>query len=75
MQLSVAIALEWRAMTQNVGNIDRILRIVAGLILLSLIFIGPKTWWGLVGVVPLATAFMRNCPAYSILGVNTCERK
>jgi hypothetical protein len=62
-------------MTQNVGNIDRILRIVAGLVLLSLIFIGPKTWWGLVGIVPLATAFMRNCPAYSILGVNTCEKK
>jgi hypothetical protein len=61
--------------TQNVGNIDRILRLVAGLVLLSLIFIGPKTWWGLVGIVPLATAFMRTCPAYSILGVNTCERK
>jgi hypothetical protein len=61
--------------TQNVGNIDRILRIVAGLVLLSLIFIGPKTWWGLLGIVPLATAFMRTCPAYSILGVNTCERK
>ena len=62
-------------MIQNVGNIDRILRIVAGLVLLSLIFIGPKTWWGLVGIVPLATAFMRTCPAYSILGVSTCERK
>ncbi len=62
-------------MTQNVGNIDRILRIVAGLILLSLIFIGPQTWWGLIGIVPLATAFMRTCPAYSILGVNTCEKK
>lgn len=62
-------------MTQNVGNIDRILRLVAGLVLLSLIFIGPKTWWGLLGIVPLATAFMRTCPAYSILGVSTCERK
>ncbi len=68
--------LQWRfAVTQNVGNIDRILRIVAGLVLLSLIFVGPKTWWGLVGLVPLATAFMRTCPAYSFLGVNTCERK
>lgn len=62
-------------MVQNVGNIDRIARIVVGLILLSLIFIGPQTWWGLIGVIPLATAFMRNCPAYSMLGVNTCERK
>ena len=62
-------------MTQNVGNIDRMLRIVAGLILLSLIFVGPKSWWGLIGIIPLATGFMRNCPAYSILGVNTCEKK
>ncbi len=62
-------------MIENVGNVDRILRIVAGLILLSLIFVGPKTWWGLIGIVPLATAFMRTCPAYSLLGVNTCERK
>lgn len=63
------------AMTPNVGGLDRILRIVVGLVLLSLIFVGPKTWWGLVGVIPLATAFMRNCPAYSLLGVNTCEKK
>ena len=62
-------------MTQNVGNIDRTLRIVVGLILLSLIFVGPQTWWGLIGGIPLTTAFMRNCPAYSILGVNTCEKK
>ncbi|MFN3891422.1 MAG: DUF2892 domain-containing protein [Beijerinckiaceae bacterium] len=62
-------------MTQNVGNLDRILRIVVGLGLLSIIFVGPKTWWGLVGIIPLATALMRNCPAYSILGVNTCEKK
>lgn len=62
-------------MTHNVGTIDRMLRIVMGLVLLSLIFIGPQTWWGLVGVIPLATAFMRNCPAYSLLGVNTCEKK
>ena len=61
-------------MTHNVGTIDRMLRIVVGLVLLSLIFIGPQTWWGLVGVIPLATAFMRNCPAYSLLGVNTCEK-
>jgi hypothetical protein len=62
-------------MTRNIGNIDRILRIVAGLVLLSLTVVGPQTWWGLVGIIPLATAFMGNCPAYSILGVNTCERK
>lgn len=58
-------------MEANVGKADRIIRIGAGLALLSLIFIGPKTWWGLIGVVPLATAFINFCPAYRLLGVNT----
>lgn len=58
-------------MEANVGQTDRIIRIVAGLALLSLIFIGPQTWWGLIGVVPLATAFINFCPAYKLLGVDT----
>lgn len=58
-------------MEANVGQTDRIVRIVAGLGLLSLIFVGPQTWWGLVGIVPLATAFINFCPAYKLLGVNT----
>lgn len=58
-------------MEANVGKTDRIIRIVAGLALLSLIFIGPKTWWGLIGVVPLATALINFCPAYRLLGFNT----
>ena len=58
-------------MEANVGQTDRIVRIVAGLALLSLIFIGPQIWWGLVGLVPLATAFINFCPAYKLLGVNT----
>jgi hypothetical protein len=59
---------------QNVGSIDRTLRIVIGLVLLSLIFIGPRTWWGLVGVIPLATAMLKTCPLHTLLGVNTCPR-
>ena len=58
----------------NIGTIDRTLRIVIGLILLSLIVIGPRTWWGLVGVIPLATAILKTCPLYSLLGVSTCPR-
>ncbi len=42
-------------MTRNVGNWERVLQIVIGIILLGLVVIGPKTWWGLVGVIPLAT--------------------
>lgn len=62
-------------MTANVGGIDRILRIVVGLALLSLVFIGPQTLWGLVGLVPLGTALMGFCPAYTIFGINTCPVK
>lgn len=62
-------------MTRNAGTIDRALRIIVGLVLLSLIFIGPKTLWGLVGLIPLATGLMGSCPAYSLLGINTCPMK
>jgi hypothetical protein len=58
-------------MDANVGQTDRMIRIVAGLLLLSLIVVGPKTWWGLIGIVPLATAFINFCPAYKLLGMNT----
>ena len=56
----------------NVGTIDRVLRIVVGLGLLSLVFLGPKTNWGWIGVVPLLTALVGYCPAYSLLGIRTC---
>ena len=62
-------------MNANVGGIDHILRIVVGLVLLCLAFVGPKTLWGLVGLVPLATGFMRFCPVYPLLGINTCPRQ
>jgi hypothetical protein len=58
-------------MEANVGKTDRMIRIVVGIALLSLIFVGPKTMWGLVGLVPLATAFINFCPAYKLLGLNT----
>jgi hypothetical protein len=59
-------------MSANVGSFDRILRIVAGLVLLSLVFVGPQTLWGLVGIVPLLTGLVGVCPAYSLLGIRTC---
>jgi hypothetical protein len=57
---------------KNVGGIDKTLRIVVGLVLLSLVFIGPKTLWGLVGLVPLVTGLVGFCPAYRLAGLNTC---
>jgi hypothetical protein len=62
-------------MKSNVGGIDRVLRIVVGLTLLSLIFVGPKSLWGLVGLVPLGTALIDYCPAYTLLGINSCPRR
>lgn len=59
-------------MIKNIGTLDRALRIVLGLALLSLVFIGPKTLWGLIGLVPLVTGLARVCPAYSIAGLSTC---
>ncbi len=59
---------------RNEGNVDRALRIIAGLILISLAFVGPKTAWGWIGVVPLATGLIGWCPAYTLLGLNTCKR-
>ena len=66
-------------MKANVGNLDRMLRIAAGIILLALVFV-LKTgdslwWWGLIGIVPLATGLLKWCPMYTILGIKTCPMK
>lgn len=59
-------------MKKNEGNLDRIFRIIVGLGLLSLVFIGPQTLWGLVGLVPLLTGIVGFCPLYKIFGFDTC---
>lgn len=56
----------------NVGSADRILRIVLGLVLIALVFVGPQTPWGWLGLIPLVTGVMRTCPLYSLMGVNSC---
>jgi hypothetical protein len=62
-------------MKSNVGGIDRILRIVLGLVLIGLTLAGTIGVWGWLGVVPLATGFIRFCPLYPLLGMNTCPNK
>lgn len=59
----------------NEGNVDRVLRVVLGVGLLSLVFFGPQTWWGLIGLVPLVTGLVGSCPVYTLFGVSTCPRK
>lgn len=59
-------------MKTNVGGIDRLLRIVVGLVLIALAATGTIGPWGWIGVLPLATGLLRTCPAYTLIGVNTC---
>lgn len=59
-------------MKQNEGKIDRALRIGVGLALLSLVFVGPETALGWVGLVPLLTGIVGYCPIYQLFGLNTC---
>jgi len=61
-------------MSANVGSIDRIIRILAGVALIAWALMGGPVWaW--IGVVPLATGLLKICPAYSLLGINTCGIK
>jgi hypothetical protein len=59
-------------MKVNVGSVDRIVRIVAGFALIGLTVVGTIGPWGYIGIVPLLTGLIRVCPAYSLLGINTC---
>lgn len=60
-------------MKMNEGSLDRALRVVVGLGLLSLVFIGPQTPWGWVGLVPLVTGAVGFCPLYKVFGFDTCQ--
>lgn len=62
-------------MTKNMGSADRVIRAVIGLVLLSLVFVGPQTPWGWIGVIPLVTAAIGLCPLYSIVGIRTCPAR
>ena len=59
----------------NVGTADRVVRIVFGLVLLSLVFVGPKTPWGWIGIAPLLTGLISFCPLYGLLGLSTGQAK
>lgn len=60
------------SIARNEGTVDRILRVIVGLAVISLVFVGPQTPWGWIGVVPLVTALIGFCPAYRIFGIRTC---
>jgi membrane-associated protease RseP (regulator of RpoE activity) len=62
-------------MPRNEGSLDRLLRVIVGLVLIALVFVGPQTPWGWIGLVPLLTGIMGFCPAYTLLGIRTCPRQ
>jgi len=62
-------------MNKNVGSVERVIRILVGLILVSLVFVGPQNPWFWLGVIPLLTGLVGWCPPYALLGMNTCKTK
>jgi len=64
-----------RLTPNNIHVIERVFRVLLGLTLLALVFVGPKTPWGALGIVPLVTGIVGTCPLYTILGVKTCGTK
>lgn len=58
----------------NVGIFDRSLRILLGIALIAMVFVGPKSAWGWIGLAPLLTGMMSTCPLYSLFGINSCRK-
>ena len=61
--------------TRNEGTVDRALRVILGLVLISLVFVGPKTVWGWIGLIPLITGLTGSCLAYNVFGWDTRSMK
>ena len=60
-------------MKKNIGSVERVIRVIAGIAILSLAFVGPQSPWAYLGIIPLATGLMGWCPAYALLGISTCR--
>ena len=67
------MSLALTGMMTNEASLDRIFRVVLGVVLLALVFVGPRTPWGLLGLVPLATGLAGFCPLYRLVGIDTCK--
>ena len=62
-------------MKKNIHPIERVIRVIVGLVLTSLAFVGPANPWFLVGIIPVLTGLTGWCPPYQLLGINTCDFK
>ena len=64
-----------KLLPKNEGMKDRILRVIVGAVLLTLVFVGPRTPWGWLGLIPLVTGLLGTCPVYTLFGLRTCPLK
>ena len=64
-----------KVLPRNEGTVDRTLRVIVGVGLVSLVFVGPQTPWGWIGLLPLTTGLIGSCPAYTAFGWSTCSAK
>lgn len=64
-----------KVLLRNEGTLDRVIRVIAGVLILSLYFLGPKSPWALLGLIPLVTGLVGFCPMYRLLGLSTCPKK
>ncbi len=62
-------------LVKNVGTVDRFIRILVGIVLVSMAFTGPSNLWFLLGLIPIMTGILGTCPPYQIFGINTCQKK
>jgi len=62
-------------MSRNEGTADRVLRVIVGVALIAIVFVGPQTPFGWIGVVPLLTGLFGMCPLYRLIGINTCGKE
>jgi hypothetical protein len=64
-----------KLLPRNVHDVERVVRVLAGIGILSLAFVGPETPWGWIGLVPIATGLAGTCPVYTVFGFSTCPKK
>ena len=60
-------------MKKNIGSVERVIRVIAGIAILSLAFVGPRSPWAYLGIIPLVTGLVGWCPPYALLGISTCK--
>lgn len=67
------MSLVAKLLVRNEHPLERVVRVAVGIGALALVFVGPETKWGLVGLVPLATGLLGSCPLYTLFGISTCK--